>query len=267
MRRLMWPAIVLILATALAALSVSALAATSLDGASSCPAAAPQALRSDLPGSGLALVPGTPNSALICSYNGFSEPGQHLAGFMLLGQRALRRDSAASLGAQFDRLPKWPPYGTFSCPADAGREAVVYFRYASGFVDPVTVSLQGCAGSSNGQARREGFPPTVGTVHGSAAFIRAHQGWVAGTAQICGGPYPGLCRPLKGGVRVLAGGREWNGTASIHNGVFAQRATPGRDLVEYAQGWLSGNPKPVLKRWVTVRGGHTTRVNLQLIVP
>ena len=280
MRRLRWLAVALITATGLAAVGVSALAralAPPRDPAAvraagrapglACPAEAPRKLVSARVGADSQLVPGTPSSALVCSYNGFSEPGTHLAGFTLLGELALPASYALSLAVQFNALPQWPPYAVFACPSDEGRVAVVYFRYASGASDPVLVNLQGCSGSSNGHASREGFPPKVGAVHGSAAFVGAHQGWVVGTVQQCRGPAPARCVPLSGGVRVLAANGDWNGTASLHDGVFAQRATPGRDRVQYARGWLSGNPKAVRQAWATVRGGRTTDVTLRLPVP
>lgn len=231
-----------------------------------CPAEAPRKLVSARVGADGELVPGTPTSALVCSYNGFSEPGTHVAGFTLLGELALPAEYARSLALQFNALPEWPPGAIFACPSDEGREAIAYFQYVTGVNDPVVVNLQGCSGSSNGHASREGFPPKVGAVHGSAAFVSAHQGWVVGTVQQCGGPAPGRCVPLSGGIRVLAANGDWNGTASLHDGVFAQRATPGRDLVQYARGWLSGNPKPVKQARTTVRGGRTTSVRLRLLV-
>jgi hypothetical protein len=270
-RRLVWQAIGLIAATAAAALLITATTVYAKP-ALSCANAAPKASPSERPGAGSALVPATPTGVVVCRYNGLPEPGSNVAGAVLLGASQLSASGAGTLAAQFDSLPAIPSGYTFACPADTGGAIVAYFTYSSGQDDPVTAPTSGCAFPTNGQLTRYGSSALSSRLdaltRGSAAFVRSHEGTIAGSVCIVGGIAGSPCwRPgFELTVQVKTATGDWTAQPAIRNGHFKALVVAGRDTVELIRNWASAHPHIVDTVRVTAAAGRTVHAQLQLSV-
>jgi hypothetical protein len=127
--------------------------------APACPGTDRPAAVSGRAGSARSLVPGTPDTVLLCRYGGANDGG---AAFRLLASPHLvtSRATTARLARDLDALT--PTTGVvFHCPLDTGDAIVAYFRYPSGADDPVTAGLDGCMLVTNGHVHRTaGVQPT-----------------------------------------------------------------------------------------------------------
>jgi hypothetical protein len=102
-------------------------------------------------GAAALIVPGHPQAALLCRYSGLNGHPR----FALIGQRKITNaQSVARLAHELDALPKGPEGTAINCPADFGDAVLIFFAYAGGAVDPVTVALSGCGAVTNGHLTR-----------------------------------------------------------------------------------------------------------------
>lgn len=96
-------------------------------------------------GSAAVLVPGAPNAALICRYQGMnsSHPG------LLAGTRTLASTETTVLATLFNDGHQTT--GTYNCPADYQDLTTATFHYPSGPDVLVTYNASSCRFASNGQ--------------------------------------------------------------------------------------------------------------------
>jgi hypothetical protein len=217
--------------------------------------------KSERPGSMQTLVPDAPASALICVYNGLPEPGVHAAAFGLVGQRTLSAAGTGQLAQAFDALAPFPS-GAISCPADEGMGATVYFGYATGSDAQISVSTSGCSSSSNGYLTRLSFPPVIGGVHGSTAFIRAHEATVTG--RVCDAALRPRCDPPKlAHLSVeLSSDHLWRDDLAIRGSRFSGYTTPGTTTITVIQNFGAAHPDRLATARRSVAPGRAATVTL-----
>lgn len=97
-----------------------------------------------------ALVPGHPVVVLVCRYSGLNGHPR----LALIRSRAIT-DAAtvAHLAHDLNALPP-PSPGALNCPADFANAVLMFFSYAHGPGDPVSVGLSGCQDVANGHLHR-----------------------------------------------------------------------------------------------------------------
>jgi hypothetical protein len=134
-------------ATAVAIGSGPARAATQ----TSCPSADRHNLVSSRAGAASRLVPPGAQRLLLCRYSGlYMGVGQRRPAFVLLAHALLsKRGDIARFASELDALKR--PSGTYACPAASGEAIVLYFGYANGPDDVVTVQTDGCWNATNGR--------------------------------------------------------------------------------------------------------------------
>jgi hypothetical protein len=92
------------------------------------------------------LVPGTPDRATVCRYQGLDDPHPRT-----LDRHAdLDAAQATRLATAFDKTKVWPKNTRFPCPADFGANQLVEFGYPNQGPVDVIVSATGCTPASNG---------------------------------------------------------------------------------------------------------------------
>ena len=105
---------------------------------------------SGAPGAQRALVPGQPGALLLCRYSGLNGHSR----LTLTRSRAIT-DAAtvAHLAHDLNALPP-PSPRALNCPADFADAGLMFFFYAHGPGDPVSVGLSGCQDVANGHLHR-----------------------------------------------------------------------------------------------------------------
>ena len=95
-------------------------------------------------------MPGQPGALLLCRYSGLNGHPR----LTLTRSRAIT-DAAtvAHLAHGLNALPQ-PSPGAVNCPADSADAVVMFFLYAHGPGDPVSVGLSGCQDVANGHVHR-----------------------------------------------------------------------------------------------------------------
>jgi hypothetical protein len=138
----------LALAAAVVAISSSAVRAAT---PASCPSADRHNLVSARPGASSELVPSGARRLLLCRYSGLpTGSGPQRPAFVLLAHAQLSaRAQVTRFANELDELKR--PSGVYSCPAASGEAIVLYFGYARGPDDIVTVQTDGCWNATNGR--------------------------------------------------------------------------------------------------------------------
>ena len=115
-----------------------------------CPKSDRRKPTSDAPGAQQKLVPGHPVAVLVCRYSGLNGHPR----LALIRSRAIT-DAAtvAHLAQGLNALPQ-PSSGALNCPADFADAVLMFFSYARGPGDPVSVGLSGCQDVANGHLHR-----------------------------------------------------------------------------------------------------------------
>jgi hypothetical protein len=95
-------------------------------------------------------VPGHPAAVLLCRYSGLNGHPQ----LALIRSRAITDiTTVADLAHELNALPP-PSPGAVNCPADFADAVLMFFLYAHGPGDPVSVGLSGCQDVANGHLHR-----------------------------------------------------------------------------------------------------------------
>jgi hypothetical protein len=138
----------LALAAAVVAIGSSPVRAAST---TSCPSADRHNLVSARPGASKELVPSGARRLLLCRYSGlWTGSGPRRPAFVLLAHAQLTaRAQVTRFASALDALKR--PSGVYSCPAASGEAIVLYFGYAGGPDDVVTVQTDGCWNATNGR--------------------------------------------------------------------------------------------------------------------
>lgn len=144
-------------------------------------------------GAATQLVPSGANQVLVCRYYGFQEPGIYGEPGMGLASQALISDGSTvgSLTSEMNALSA-PHPGPVACPADFGSAIVVDFHYPTGPDNPVSVSLTGCQGATNGQTGRSITALFLSRLERLVPVPA--DAMITGHVERCGGPAPGRCR-------------------------------------------------------------------------
>jgi hypothetical protein len=138
----------LALAAAVVAISSSPVRAAA---GMSCPSADRHNLVSARAGASSELVPTGARRLLLCRYSGlWTGSGPRRPAFVLLAHAQLSaRAQVTRFADELDALKR--PNLLYHCPAASGAAIVLYFGYAGGPDDVVTVQTDGCANATNGR--------------------------------------------------------------------------------------------------------------------
>jgi hypothetical protein len=281
----------LVAVAAVAGALVIAAPGASTPSRSGCAAKPPFSVLSSRPGAHRNLVPGRPETLLLCRYDGplGSPSAPRPPAFPLVAQLLItNRSRISALAREFNRLPKM--MGAFACPLDSGAAIIARFGYSTGPNDPVRLDLGGCLMASNGRTVRGAglngstiLEELEALVHARAASSRrARTARISGSIRLCGGPAPGRCfASTVGGctpgegcatsdrvVAIDAAGRQAAAQRLRRgNGRFSLHVAPGRYVVELLADGKHVHGRLMQARGATVRAGKTTRVVFSFDVP
>jgi hypothetical protein len=115
-----------------------------------CPKSDRRKPASGVPGAQQKLVPGHPGAVLVCRYSGLNgHPRLALIRSLAITDAA----TVTHLAHELNALPP-PSPGAVNCPADFADAVLMFFAYAHGPADPVSVGLSGCQDVANGHLHR-----------------------------------------------------------------------------------------------------------------
>jgi hypothetical protein len=114
---------------------------------SACPDRAPgKPIRSLAPDLAKQLVPGNPQTALVCRYHGLNLPEP--AG--TLAQTATVRRGVADLATALNQGQPVDKSAMYNCPVDSGESMLITFTYPAGRTVVIQLHTRGCHIATNG---------------------------------------------------------------------------------------------------------------------